>query len=408
MSNYITGLDIGSYNIKTAVAEIKRDGKLNLLRVFKTPCQGLRKGVVDDVAEATRAMNLALQEVKKISAQAVKNIYVSVGSQDAKTQISRGIVAVSRANYEIYQDDIDRAVEASRAVNLQPNRMVLHALTQDYIVDGVGQLTNPLGMVGNKLEVASLIVDAFAPHIKNITKCVEIAGGMIGGVVFAPLASSRSVLSRNQKELGAVLIDIGATKTGLCVFEEAKLLHAAVFSVGAGNVTNDLAIGMRTSIAVAELVKLSFGSALVKEVPSRETIELRKLDPASRGEISRRFVSEVIEVRLAEIFEFVDNELKKISKSHKLPGGAVIVGGGAKLPNLADLARQELKLAAHIGLPDASQFDLTGSQDLLPQVEDPEFACVLGLVLVANDQTADSRGPMRSGMIKRILSYFLP
>src|SRR3989338_7768669 len=199
MPQHIVGLDIGSQNIKTAVAEIKRDNKLNLLRVFKTPCQGIRRGVIDDVAEVTRSVNIALHEIKKVSSQAVKNIYVSVGSSDAKIQSSRGIVAVSRANYEIYQDDLDRAVEASRAVNLPPNRMVLHSLTQEYIVDGVGQLSSPLGMIGNKLEVSSLIIDAFAPAIKNLTKCVEIAGGFIGGAVFGPIASSRSVLSKNQK-----------------------------------------------------------------------------------------------------------------------------------------------------------------------------------------------------------------
>ncbi|MEK9186579.1 MAG: cell division protein FtsA [Patescibacteria group bacterium] len=407
--NYIVGLDIGSQNIKTAVAEVKRDNKLNLIRVFRTPCQGIRKGVVDDIAEVTRSLNLALNEVKKISNQGAKNIFVSVGSHDVRTQSSRGIVAVSRANYEIYQDDIDRAVEASRAVNLPPNRLVLHALTQEYIVDGVGQLSNPLGMVGNKLEVNSLIVDAFSPNVKNITKCVEIAGGVISGAVFSPLACSRSVLSKNQKELGVVAIDIGFSKTGLAVFEENKLLHAAVFPIGAGNVTNDLAIGMKSSIAIAEMVKLSFGSALAREVPSRETIDLRKIDPAARGAVSRRYISEIIEVRLAEVFEFVDNELKKIGRSHKLPAGSVIVGGGSKIPGLVDLAKQELKLSAQIGVPDASQFDLTGSKELLTQIEDPEYACVLGLLLLGNDQAEPERRSSSGGNIfKRALGYFLP
>lgn len=408
MSNYIVGLDIGSQNIKTAVAELRRDGKLNLLRVFKTPSQGLRRGTVDDMAEVTRSVNIALNEVKKVSVQAVKNIYVGVGHSDTKVHSSRGIVAVSRANYEIHPDDIDRAVEASRAVNLSPNRMMLHALTQEYIVDGVGQLANPLGMIGNKLEVSSLLIDAFAPAVKNLSKCVEIAGGLVGGLVLNPLASSRSTLSKNQKELGAVLIDIGFSNTGLSIFEENKLLHAAIFPMGSGHVTNDLAIGLKTSVNVAELIKFSFGSALAKEVSSRDLIDLRKIDPVSRGTVSRRFVSEIIEVRLAEIMEFVDNELKKINKSRKLPAGAVLVGGGSKIPALVDLVRQELKLAAQVGVPDASLFDLAGSKDLVSQIEDPEYACALGLALVGWDQLQQSRVNTDGGLLKKIFRHFIP
>lgn len=408
MPQHIVGLDIGSQNIKTAVAEIKRDNKLNLIRVFKTPCQGMRKGVVDDIAEVTRSINLALNEVKKISTQAVKNIYAAAGSHDVRTQSSRGIVAVSRANYEIYQDDIDRAVEASRAVNLPPNRTILHSLIQEFIVDGVGQLSDPLGMVGNKLEVNSLVIDAFAPAVKNLTKCTEIAGGFVSGLVFGPLAASRSVLSKNQKELGVALVDIGFSKTGVSVFEENKLLHAAVFPIGSGNVTNDLAIGMKSPVSVAELVKLSLGSALAKEVPSRELVDLRKIDPAAKGTIGRRFISEIIEVRLAEIFEFVDNELKKINRSHKLPAGAILVGGGAKLPGLVDLARQELRLAAQVGLPDASLFDLADGQDLVSQIEDPEFAATLGLLLIGADQLEKSSVNLKGNVFKKILRYFIP
>jgi cell division protein FtsA len=157
------------------------------------------------------------------------------------------------------------------------------------------------------------------------------------------------------------------------------------------------------------MVKLSFGSALAKEVPSRETIDLRKIDPAAKGTASRRYISEIIEVRLAEILEFVDNELKKVGRSHKLPAGSVIVAGGSKIPGLVDLARQELKLSAQIGVPDASQFDLTGSKELLTQIEDPEYACALGLLLLGNDQAEPERRISSGGNIfKRVFGYFLP
>ncbi|OGY62927.1 MAG: cell division protein FtsA [Candidatus Harrisonbacteria bacterium RIFCSPHIGHO2_01_FULL_44_13] len=409
MNNFIVGLDIGSLTIKAAIGEIKRDGKLSLIQVFKVPSQGIRRGAVDDLADATRSINLALAELKKISKDAVKNIFVSIGNADARVQNSRGIVAVSRADYEICRDDIDRVIQASRAVNLPPNRMVVHAITREFIVDGVGDIRDPLGMVGNRLEVNSLIIDAFSPAVKNLTKCVEVAGGIIGGLIFAPMAGSRAVLSRNQKELGVALLDIGFGKTSLSVYEENKLINAKVFPIGASNVTNDLAIGLKTSVEVAETVKFSFGSALSKEVGVRETVELKKFDPRSRGVVSRRFISEIIEVRLAEIFEFVNNELKHIGKAARLPGGVVLIGGGAKIPGIADLARQELRLSTQIGIPDISNFSIS-SGELGLQVEDPELVGALGLLLWGVDKVNENKNDDKlvSGIFKKIVSSFLP
>jgi cell division protein FtsA len=409
MNNFVVGLDIGSQTIKAAIAEIKKDGKLKLVKVIKTPSGGIRRGAVDDAAEATRSLNYVIGEIKKISKSAVKNIYVGVGTHDIKVQNSRGIVAVSRADYEIHQDDIDRVIEASQAVNLPLNRLILHAITQEYVVDGVGDIRDPLGMVGNRLEVNSLIIDAFAPAVKNLTRCLEVVGGEISGIAFSPIAAVRSVLTKSQKELGAVLIDIGFGKTGMSVYEENKLIHSAVFPIGSGNVTNDLAIGMKTGIATAEMIKFSFGTALAKEVPPREMVDLRKIDPAARGFVARRFIAEIIEVRLAEILEFVDNELKRLNKSRKLPAGAVLVGGGAKIPALTELAKQELHLSAQIGLSDISSLDLA-SGDLRSQIEDPEYAIAIGLIMIAGDQLRE-KNPMaakKGGWFKKLMKYFIP
>src|SRR3989344_815567 len=182
---YITGLDIGSGSIKAVVTEVKKDGQLSLVKVFKSPSAGLRKGAVDDLSEVVRSFNQAFGEIKKISKSALKNIYLNIGGADVRIQSSRGIVAVSKADYEIYQDDIDRAVQASQAINLPPNRMVVHAITREFVVDGVGNIRDPLGMIGNKLEVNSFIIDAFSPAVKNLTKCVEMVGGSIGGLIFS-------------------------------------------------------------------------------------------------------------------------------------------------------------------------------------------------------------------------------
>lgn len=410
MSNYIVGLDIGSHSIKAVIAEAKKNFKPSVRHIFKMPSAGLRRGIVDDLSEATYAVNQVLGEIKQVAKNAIKNIYLSVGSPDFKVQSGMGMVAVSRADSEIYQDDIDRAVESSQAIKLPLNRMIVHSLINEFIVDGVSGIRDPLGMVGNRLEVSSLLIDAFAPSIKNITKCVESAGGGISGLIFAPLAASRATLSKNQKDLGVVLIDIGFGKTGMSVYEEGKFLHAAVFPVGAGNVTNDLAIGLKTSTTAAESVKLSFGLALAKDAPSREQIDLNKFDPATKGNASRRYISEIIESRLAEVFEFVNNELKRIGKSAKLPAGAVLVGGGSKLPAIVDLARQELKLSSQVAVPNISELDIH-SPELMGQSEDPEFVTAFGLLFSGLDRSGAEKSKMKSnvgGIFKKIFSIFSP
>lgn len=407
MQNYILGLDVGSHSIKAVVAEQKKNGKLSLIQVLKMPAAGMKRGVVDDLPEATRAISQALAAVKQISKNAVKNIYLAVGSPDFRVQHSQGIVAVSRADSEIYKDDIERAMEASQAIKLPLNRMVVHSETKEFVVDDVADVRDPLGMVGNRLEVRSMIINAFAPAINNLIKCVTGAGGSVSALMFSPLASSQSILSRNQKDLGVVLLDIGFGKTGIAVYEENKLLHTAVFPVGSGNVTNDLAIGLKTSITSAENIKLTLGSAIAKEAPSREIVDLKKFDPAAKGAISRRFISEIIESRLAEILEFANNELKYISKSAKLPGGVILTGGGAKMPGMVDLAKQELRMSAQIGVPSIVNMDSANS-DFISQSEDPEMSCAFGLLMWGAEKASQSEPFGGTSFIKKIFRSFLP
>ncbi|MBI4991733.1 MAG: cell division protein FtsA [Candidatus Harrisonbacteria bacterium] len=407
-NNFITGLDIGTNSLKTVIAEVRKDGKTVVVKLLKTPSGGMRKGSIDDLAEMTRALNVMFGEIKKLSRNAIRNIFINVNGGDIHTQSSKGIVAVARADYEIHQDDIDRAVQASQAINLPPNRMVLHAITREFVVDGVGDIRDPLGMIGNRLEVNSLIIDAFAPSVKNLTKCLEMAGATVGGLIFSPLAGARAVLSKNQKDLGVALVDIGFGTTSLCVYEENKLIHAAVFPLGSGNITNDLAIGLKTSVDAAEAVKLTFGSASPRGASGRETIDLKKIDPNSKTNISRRFISDIIQVRLAEIFEFVNNELKQIGKAGKLPVGVVLVGGGSKIPGLVDLAKEELDLPAQIGIPDLSSLEMP-SGELSLQAEDPEFVGAIGLLLWGRDRLySDGQAVGVGSWVKNLFKNLLP
>lgn len=381
-SRFIVGLDIGTSTTKVAVAELRNE-KIILKELYKEPSAGLRHGAVCDLAEAVPSVSRALERVKKLGRGVLRRVYANIGTPQIKVQHSKGIVAVSRADNEIYQDDIDRAIKASETViNLAPNRMIIHNVQKEFIVDGVPDITNPLGLSGSRLEVGSVIIDAFTPHIKSIMRVIELSGGETATLVFNPLADVASCLSKNQKELGVAVVDIGFGTTSLAVYEENKLVGVQIFPVGAGNITNDLAVGLRISVSAAESIKLQYGFAIASEVGSKETVELKKFVPDAKGTISRRFISDIIESRLAEILEFVNNELKLMGKAGHLAGGVVFVGGGSKMPGLTELASQELKLSSQIGFANGiSKWTKEGEMSMDESLEDPEFATSLGLLL---------------------------
>jgi len=405
----ITGIDIGTSSVKVAVGE-QVGGKISLVHVAKESCSGLRRGAVTDVVEVSRTVNRTLAEIKKFSKSAIKNIFLSIGTSQVAMQVSRGIVAVSRADAEIYQDDIDRAVRASQAVNLPQNRMIVHTLMREFVVDGVGDITDPLGLSGSRLEVQSVIVDAFSPHVKNLIRSVELAGGEISGLVFAPLVAARAALSKRQRDLGAVLVDIGFGTTGMSVYEENKLIGVVKFPVGAGNVSNDIAVGLKIPIDAAEKIKLEYGNAVAKDVSAKDLVDVTKLVHDAKGLVSRRFIADIIESRMGEIFDLVNAELKSHQKYAELPGGAVIVGGGAKLAGITDLAKQDMRLSAQIGSTLTEEW-LDEGGAFREYLEDPEFVSALGLVLWGADASGWEKGGSHSSTmrgIRNIFSYFSP
>jgi cell division protein FtsA len=405
--DFITGLDVGTSSLKVVVAEC-RTAKPVIIYAQEEPSFGIRKGAVIDLGEASQAINRALSEVKKISKSALKNIYVSIGTPQAKMQASRGIVAVSRADAEIYQDDVDRAVRASQAVNLPQNRTIIHTLTKEFMVDGVGDIIDPLGLSGSRLEVQSLIIDAFSPHIKTLIRAVELSGGDISGLVYAPLVAARAALSKRQRDLGTAIIDLGFGTTGLSVYEENRLTGVVKFPVGASNISNDLAVGLKVSVDAAEEIKLHYGYAYSKEVAQKESVDLKKFAEDAKGSVSRRFIAEIVESRLEEILDLVSNELKLMEKFGQLPGGIVLVGGGAKLPGLTDLVKQEMKLAAQIGFTLADEWDGRGGS-FKEYLEDPEFVSAFGLVLWGMDSEGRGDEKTQSGLsIKNFFRYFNP
>lgn len=403
---YLTAIDIGSCQTKALVAEVGKRNKLHLLDVFVFPSSGIRKGEIIDAQELTHTLSDLFSEIRKTNKSALKNIFVNLGGKNIKIQNSRGIVAVSHADNEIYPDDVERAIKASQAINLSSNRKILHTIIQEFIVDGVDQIRNPVGMSGSRLEVNSLVIDAFGPNMADVNKSVEIAGGKISDIVYNPIASAYSVLNKTQKELGSVLIDIGFGSTSMAVFEEDKLIAAKIFPIGSSNITNDLAIALKSSIEAAERIKVAYGHSFSKDVSAKDKIDLANIDENLKTIVSKKYIAEIIEVRLAEILELVHNELKSIGKT-QLPAGAVLCGGGSKLDGIIGLARHELKLPAHFVNCELSVFD-SANQDVVSRLEDPEFALVLGLLIYGLGENRIHGQIGERNIFSKIFRSFLP
>lgn len=378
--NIICGLDIGTSNIKAVVAQVKfGQNKPQILGTGLSSSLGMRKGVVVDVGEVVKNIKQSVEEAERTSGLPFEHAYVNIGGNHISCRSSKGVIAVSRADGEISEEDILRAVQAAEAIAIPQNREILHTIVRYFTVDGEEFIKDPVGMSGVRLEANVLIIEGSTPFIKNLTKCLNEADIEIDGLVLSNLAASRAVLSKRQKELGVLVLDLGGGTTNLTVFEEGDTIHTGVLPVGSGHITNDLAIGLRISIDLAEKLKLGYGSALADEIDKKEVINLSKLDEGEEGIVSRRYLSEIIQSRLNEIFDLVNKELKKIDRQGLLPAGLVMVGGGAKLPGLVDLAKDRLGLPAQIGSP----INIDG---VIDRVDDPFFATAVGLILWGMDE----------------------
>ncbi len=385
---FLVGVDVGTTMVRVVVCVLTPgQDKPTVLGVGAVVSSGIQKGVVRDVEETIQSVSRALDAAEQMAGVPIDRALVNVGGAHISSQNSRGVIAVSRADNEISEDDITRVMNAAQAISLPSNREILHVIPQHFIVDGQGGITDPLGMTGVRLEVDTHIIEGSAPFIKNLAKCVYQAGVTIDDLVFAPLAAARSVLSKRQRELGVVLVDCGGGTTSLAVFEENRLLHTAVLPVGAMHITNDIAIGLRSSIDVAEKVKVEFGSAIPDEIKKSQEINLKNVDAQEEETaVSRRHVAEIIEARLSEIFSLVNRQLKTLDRSGLLPAGAVFTGGGAKLHGVVELAKRELRLPAQIGYPVV----LPG---VVEHLDDPAWAVATGLVFTGLETR---RGKTRS------------
>ncbi len=380
----IVGLDIGTCNIRAVVAQFKEGAAPQVLGVGKAVSGGIRKGTVVDMQETVKNIKEAVQMAERISGNKIEDVFVNIGGSHISCRSSRGVIAVSRADGEISEEDKARAISAAKAVSVQPNREILHILPRRFIVDGQEAIKDPVGMQGVRLEVDALIVEGATPFIKNLIKCVHEADLEENGLLLSPLAGSRAVLNKRQKELGVLFLDLGGGTSGLAIFEEGDIMHCQILPVGSTHITNDIAIGLRISIDAAEKIKLEYGSALPNSVSKKEMIDLTKVGE-TEGQVSRYQVAEIIEARVSEILDLVNKELKRIDRSGLLPAGVVLAGEGAKMTGLAELTKEKLKLPVQIGLP-------AGMEGISDQVSDPGFATVCGLIFSALTDEMKSEG----------------
>jgi len=375
----IVSLDVGTCFIRTVVAKMRADrSKPQIIGVGQAPSFGLRRGVVVDIEEAVKNISQSVQEAERSSGLSIEQVIVSLSGSHIISKVTKGVVAVSRADSEVSKEDVERAIRAASAISVSQNREILHIIPRSFSVDSQKEIRDPVGMSGVRLEVDALIIEGATPFIKNLTKCINETGLEIKEMVLSPLAASRAALSKRQKELGVLALDLGGGTAGLTVFEEGDIIHSCVLPIGSSHITHDLAIGLRSSIDLAEKVKTEYGFASSSEIGKKDVIDLSKLGLEEKGIIPRFEVAEIIEARLSEIFGLVYKELKKIDRQGLLPAGVVLVGGGAKMPGLVDLAKEELKLPVQVGFP----LELEGIAD---EIDDPTFATAIGLVLWGMD-----------------------
>lgn len=357
--NIITSLDIGTSSVRTVVVEFKKGADdPHVLGVGVAPSVGIRRGLVVDIPDAISSIRQSIDSAQRSSGVTIKSVWLAVGGAHISEFFTKGVIAVSRADQEISPEDAKRAVSAAEAfIPKNSNKEVLHVIPRDYKVDNEAGIKNPVGMHGVRLEVDTLIVECSSPFLKNLLKCTEGAGLRVEDYVFSSLASSEVALTKRQKELGVMLLDIGGGTTSFVVFEEGTPIHAGVLPVGGNHITNDIAIGLQIKVDIAERIKIVFGSCLPDQISKREIINITdfedggediedKKNSADNGGYSRRELARIIAARLGDIFELAGKELKKIGRTQLLPAGLVLTGGSSLIPGILEFAKKEMKLPA--------------------------------------------------------------
>jgi len=392
-SNIIVGLDIGTSTVSVVVSEVDQDSKIRVLGVGQAPSLGLRKGVVINIESTVESITKAVNEAESASGVEISSVYTSVGGAHIKSFNSQGVVAVR--SKEVTDTDIDRVIEAAKAVAIPEDREILHVLPQDFIIDGQDGIKEPLGMSGVRLETRVHIISGSIASAQNVVKCANRCGLSVKDIVVSALAASEVIVSNEEKDLGVCMLDIGGGTSDLIIFHRGSVKHTAVIPVGGSHVTSDIASGLRSPIISAEEIKIKHGMADSTQIRSDEIVEVPSTGGRAPRVLSTQVLSEIIKPRIEEIFNLVNDEIYRAGCSEFLASGIILSGGGSSLRGIADLAQNYFNLPIRIGIPqDVTGLNIGSRKDL---------TTALGLVKYATRAKSYFRyNQHESGLFKKL------
>jgi len=348
----VTGLDIGTTKICAMIAEVSKESNPEIIGIGLAASHGLRKGIVVDIEKTSNAIKEAVEKAERMAGVKINSAFVGIAGSHINSINSHGVVAVAGNEKEIKSSDIQRVMEAAKIIPLSSEEEIIHVLAREFIIDGCPGIKDPLGMSGVRLEVETHIITGSSTSVQNLVKSVLRAGLDVNDIVLEPLASSESVLTEDEKELGVVLTDIGGGTTDIMVFHEGSIAYTSVLPVGGNHVSNDIAVGMRTPVNEAEKIKIKYGTARCVDIDESEYIEVLSASGKTKNNIPRRALCEVIEPRMYEIFNMVKKEIDKSGSRDMTPAGLVITGGASLLEGSDDLATQVLDMPVRRGEPE--------------------------------------------------------
>ena len=398
----IVGLDIGTSKIVALVAEALPEGGINIIGMGSAPSRGLKKGVVVDIEATVSAIQRALEEAELMANCKITQVYTGIAGSHIKAQNSSGMLPIR--DREVSQSDKDRVVEIARALNIPADQQVLHVLPQEYIIDGQDGVREPLGMSGVRLEVKVHIVTGAVSAAQNIVKCVRRCGLEVQDLVLQPLASSKAVLNNDEKDLGVCLVDIGGGTTDIAVYTRGAIQHVAVIPIAGDQITNDIAMTLRTPTREAEDLKIQHGTALRQLADPKEMIEVPGIGERGPRMLSKQLLSEVIEPRAEELYSLVLAELRRSGFAEQLSSGIVLTGGSSQMRGMVELAEEVFDMPVRIGTPEY----IGGFSE---RVKSPRFATSVGLLLTGlekheTDQAARIQGASFKQILERMKSWF--
>jgi cell division protein FtsA len=402
--NITVGLDIGTTKTVVLVAEINSNDNFSIIGVGEQLTQGVKKGGIVDLEAVTKCINQALEKAEQMSGCHVQNVYLAVSGAHLSSMNNKGVVAITNKNREISVDDVDRVLQAAKVVPLPQDQKIIHIHPRQYTIDGNDGIIDPIGMAGTRLEAEINMVTASSNALTNLLRCVHKSGLLEEEFVPAPLASAEAVLFPAERELGCLVVDIGGGTTECAIFDQGRLWFTSVLPVGGNLITNDIAIGLRIPVEVAEVIKIEHGCVLSGLMPDNETFVVPDMVGRDTKKVSKKMLASIIEPRMREILSLIKNELKRSGYRGVLPGGMIITGGVAQLNGLMELAAEEMDLPIRIGYPDK----INGVSET---VRSSAYATAAGLVLygvknLAYAQAAPTGERFFGGIVSKVKHLF--